>query len=69
MRRANAAKLSNVAMSASKTLGFESFWTARWTLAGVETMTMLAKRQVRAVPGDAMPAQRGFIHQLFGLVV
>jgi hypothetical protein len=48
-------------------LGFESFWTARRTLAGVETMVMLAKGQVRAVPGNDMPAQRSFVHQLFGL--
>src|SRR4051794_2055062 len=32
-------------------LGFESFWTARRTLAGVEAMAMLAKGQVRVVPG------------------
>ena len=32
-------------------LGFQSFWTARRTLAGVEAMAMLAKGQVRAVPG------------------
>ena len=31
-------------------LGFESFVTARRTLAGVEAMAMLAKGQVRAVP-------------------
>jgi transposase-like protein len=48
-------------------LGFQSFWTARRTLAGVEAMTMLAKRQVRAVPRDSMSAQRAFVHQVFGL--
>jgi transposase, IS6 family len=48
-------------------LGFQSFWTARRTLAGVEAMAMLAKGQVRAVPEDDMPAQRSFVHQLFGL--
>ena len=48
-------------------LGFESFVTARRTLAGVETMAMLAKGQVRAVPRGDMPAQRAFVHQLFGL--
>jgi hypothetical protein len=31
-------------------LGFESFVTARWTLAGVEVMAMLAKGQVRVEP-------------------
>ena len=48
-------------------LGFQSFWTARRTLAGVEAMVMLAKGQVRAVPGNDVPAQRRFVHQLFGL--
>ncbi len=48
-------------------LGFQSFRTARRTLAGVEAMAMLAKGQVRAVPGDAMPAQRAFVAGLFGL--
>ncbi len=48
-------------------LGFESFVTARRTLAGVEAMAMLAKGQVRAVPRGDMPAQRAFVHQLFGL--
>ena len=33
-------------------LGFQSFWTARRTLAGVEAMAMLAKGQVRAVPRE-----------------
>ena len=48
-------------------LGFQSFWTARRTLAGVEAMAMLAKGQVRAVPRNDMPAQRTFVHQVFGL--
>jgi transposase-like protein len=48
-------------------LGFESFRTARRTLAGVEAMAMLAKGQVRAVPGDDIPAQRAFVHRIFGL--
>ena len=48
-------------------LGFQSFRTARRTLAGVEAMAMLAKGQVRAVPGNDMPAQRAFVHQIFGL--
>src|SRR3954453_389979 len=46
-------------------LGFESFWTARRTLAGVEAMAMLAKGRVRTAPGDDMPAQRAFVHPLF----
>ena len=37
-------------------LGFQSFGTARRTLAGVEAMAMLAKGQVRAVPANDMPA-------------
>ena len=48
-------------------LGFESFATARRTLAGVEAMAMLAKGQVRVVVANDMPAQRAFVHQLFGL--
>ena len=48
-------------------LGFKRFATARRTLAGVEALAMLAKGQVRAVPGDDLPAQRAFVHQVFGL--
>ncbi len=48
-------------------LGFQGFWTARRTLAGVEAMAMLAKGQVRAVPGGDMPAQQAFVHRIFGL--
>ncbi len=48
-------------------LGFQNFWTARRTLAGIEAMAMLAKGQVRAAPATDMPAQRAFVHQVFGL--
>jgi len=48
-------------------LGFQSFRTARRTLAGVEGMAMLAKGQVRAVPANDVPAQRAFVHQVFGV--
>jgi transposase, IS6 family len=48
-------------------LGFESFRTARRTLAGVEAMAMRAKGQVRAVPANDISAQRAFVHQIFGL--
>ena len=48
-------------------LGFQCFWTAKRTLAGIEAMAMLAKGQVRAVPRDDMPAQRAFVQQIFGL--
>ncbi len=48
-------------------LGFQSFRTARRTLAGVEALAMLAKGQVRAVPATDLPAQRAFVHQVFGL--
>ena len=41
--------------------------TANSGLAGVEAMATLAKGQVRSVPGDDMPAQRAFVHQIFGL--
>ena len=43
-------------------LGFKRVTTARRTLAGVEAMAMLSKGQVRAVPGNDMPAQRTFVH-------
>jgi transposase, IS6 family len=48
-------------------LGFKGFRTARRTLAGVEAMAMLAEGQVRAAPRDDLPAQRAFVHQIFGL--
>jgi hypothetical protein len=48
-------------------LGFQGFWTARRTLAGVEDMAMLGKGQVRAVPANDLPTQRAFVHQIFGL--
>jgi transposase-like protein len=50
-------------------LGFESFHTARRTLAGVEVMAMLAKGQVRAAPANDIPAQWAFVHLVFGLAV
>jgi transposase, IS6 family len=48
-------------------LGFQGFWTARRTLAGVEAMAMLTKGQVRAVPANDVPAQCAFVHRVFGL--
>ena len=48
-------------------LGFKRFVTARRTLAGVEALAMLAKGQVRAAPANDLPAQRTFVHQVFGL--
>ena len=48
-------------------LGFQSFWTARRTLAGIEAMAMLAKCQVRVVPANDVPAQRSFVNRVFGL--
>ena len=48
-------------------LGFQSFRPARRTLAGVEAIAMLTKGPVPAVPGNDMPAQRVFVHQIFGL--
>jgi hypothetical protein len=37
----------------------------RGPLVGVETMTMLAKGQVRAVPRNDMLVQRAFVRQVF----
>ncbi len=48
-------------------LGFQSFWTSRRTLAGVEAMAMLGKGQVRAVPANDISAQRAFVAGLFDL--
>jgi IS6 family transposase len=48
-------------------LGFQSFGTARRTLAGVEAMAMLTKGQVRVALGNDLPTQRSFVHRLFGL--
>ena len=47
--------------------GFERFVTARPTLAGIEAMATLAEGQVRAAPAQNIPAERAFVHQLFGL--
>ena len=47
--------------------GFQGFWTARRTLAGVEAMAMLAKGQVRVAPANDVPAQRAFVHRVFGV--
>jgi len=41
----------------------------RRTLAGVEAMAVLTKGQVRAVLADDVPAQRAFVHRVFGLAV
>jgi transposase, IS6 family len=48
-------------------LGFQGFWTARRTLAGVEAMAMLAKGQARVVPANDAPAQQAFVHRVLGL--
>jgi transposase, IS6 family len=48
-------------------LGFQSFRTARRTLAGVEAMAMLTKGQVRAVSVNDMLAQQAFVHRVFGV--
>jgi transposase-like protein len=47
-------------------LGFQSFHTARRTLAGYEAMAMIRKGQVSAVPANDMAAQRTFVATLFG---
>jgi transposase-like protein len=47
-------------------LGFQSFHTARRTLAGYEIMAMVHKGQVAAMPVNNMPTQARFIAHLFG---
>jgi transposase-like protein len=49
-------------------LGFESFHTARRTLAGYEILAMVRKGQVAALPANDMPTQGAFIASLFGAV-
>src|ERR1700720_1915496 len=46
-------------------LGFGSFRTARRTLAGVEAMAMIRKRQVRNINGSDIRGQATFIADLF----
>ncbi len=48
-------------------LGFQGFWTARRTLAGVEAMAMLTKGQVCGAPANDISAQRTSVHRIFGL--
>ncbi len=47
-------------------VGFESFHTARRTLAGYEIMAMVGKGQVSAIPANDMAAQSAFVAALFG---
>ena len=46
-------------------LGFQSFHTARRTIAGYEILAMVRKGQVTAIPANEMPAQATFIANLF----
>jgi hypothetical protein len=46
-------------------LGFGSFWTARRTLAGYETMARIRKGQVRNIDGRDIAALARFIANLF----
>jgi hypothetical protein len=62
-----AARRSRIKRRTRPMLGFKRLVTARRTLAGVEVLAMLAKGQVRAAPANEVPAQRAFVHQLFGL--
>jgi transposase-like protein len=48
-------------------LGFDSFWTARRTLAGYEVMAMVRKGQVRRIGGCDIRAQATFVAKLFGV--
>ncbi len=50
-----------------RSLGHKRFVTARQTIAGVGGMAMLARGQVRAVPRTDLPAQRAFVHHVFGV--
>ena len=46
-------------------LGFGSFWTAKRTLAGYETMAMIRKGQVRDIGSRDIKVQTRFIASLF----
>ena len=48
-------------------LSFQSFHTARRTIAGYEIMAMVRKGQVTAIPANDMPAQATFIAAPFGV--
>lgn len=45
----------------------QSFYTAKKTIAGYETMHMLRKGQVKNLDGNDMRAQKQFVEQLFGI--
>ncbi len=49
-------------------LGFKSFYTARRTIAGYETMNMIRKGQVNEVTKGDIVAQVNLIADIFGLV-
>jgi IS6 family transposase len=49
-------------------LGFDSFHTARRTLAGYQVMAMIRKGQVRGIGGQDMRAQATFVAELFQTV-
>lgn len=46
---------------------FQSFHTARYTIAGYESMNMILKGQVNAVAANDAKAQKIFIENLFGI--
>ena len=46
---------------------FQSFHTAKWTIAGYEAMHMILKGQVKQVAANNVNAQVRFIHKLFGV--
>jgi hypothetical protein len=50
-------------------LGFESFHTARRTLAGYEIMAIVGKGQIASMPANDMLAQSAFVAALFGAAV
>ena len=46
-------------------LGFGGFWAARRTIAGIGTMAMVRKGQIRSISGNAIRAQAAFVTDLF----
>lgn len=48
-------------------MGFKSFWSTRRIIAGIETMYMIAKRQMNCPSGQVLPAAQQFYSLAFRL--
>ena len=50
-------------------LGFQSFWSAKRTIRGYETMNAIRKGQIVGVEKGDIRAQNHFISEIFGVAV